>query len=1058
MAINGIPEGFELVEEEVDNKVNIPEGFELVQDETQEVSVPEGFELEEKQLPVEEVIKLPEVDIEAIKKQKALDFGKGRFLMSEIKAKEKFDLTGEVDVNLLSKESLNPEKSLLLDYGSQFANTILRLAKGGEEIKTMGNMLAAKYAMDIFKPDLSDKEKALVVKGIKQFGDVGNLGLDKSIEALNKNLRVYETESMIDDFNKGDYGQFAERLVGQTIGAIPSILLTATGWGGIIAQGASSAGNKFEELVEENPDESLERLAFNSLTTGALESAFEIGTRGVLRRAGMLLDGGAKKAASDLIDSWMSKFAKYLNIPAEGVFEAGTTLSQDLLDALPKSFGGLGKAEQYVENKGIVDGMLDYFEDRGTAKKMWESFSVGTMMGGGVNLTGALKSNKQLERDKAEYILTPESDRKIIQDAAVSINNLNQQIKEVNNKEDIDVLEAEIAKEEDKIINTKKKVSEELNMMNPGELKAYADNIEKINKEKKRAQSNSIFVKETNAQNLIDLELENEALIRESVDRRLDDNIKTVGVEDLGRTVNDYDTKENYQKAYNNTEFGKKNSMNVSSSDGFIDTEGDIYINKEVAQKVRNVNVAAHELLHGILNNNIKEPGQLKRLVNEFKAILPRETADLIQKRIDDNYKFTTDEQGNRVERPESEYMEEYFTAFADLIGNRKVKFNENIFTKIGEKITPIFKGKGYGRIKFETGKDVYNFIKSYQKQIAKGELKPETIEAAKKITEQDVKMSKTASENVQKIYEDQGVGGALDIINEFKPIVNKIVQRRSEAPDFDRQLLTDEIETGKRGLLELIQDYDIESGVPLAAYINKFLPARAIEASRRVLGESFTEDVSERVDIAAPEVEVEIKPKEEKVPRSLRKKLNIEKGSDLYNKVKDAVVKTFGTKLPEVTDPKFKKALSDSYKRELKKEVNALMGTRSDFKMFVTNNAETLYKSIPQETINKRFQAFSEPVLDKEGKQVREKTAVGKGVFKKKPFNKEEFINYFLGEDVGASTKGTRKTALSETIADEMALDATMEVIEDPKVFEKFKEIQEICLLYTSPSPRDRG
>jgi hypothetical protein len=339
-----------------------------------------------------------------------------------------------------------------------------------------------------------------------------------------------------------------------------------------------------------------------------------------------------------------------------------------------------------------------------------------------------------------------------------------------------------------------------------------------------------------------------------------------------------------------------------------------------------------------------------------------------------------------------------------------------------------------------KTANDVFNFIKNYQSNIQEG------VKLALPDDEDDIeKASKAASDNVQKIYEEQGVGGALDIIEEFKPIVNKIVQRRSEAPNFDRQLLTDEIETGKRGLLELIQDYDIESGVPLAAYINKFLPARAIEASKRVLGESFTEDISQRVDIAAPEVEVEVKTKEEKVPRSLRKKLNIEKGSDLYNKVKEAVVKTFGTKLPEVTDPKFKKALSDSYKRELKKEVNALMGTRSDFKMFVTNNAETLYKSIPQETINKRFQAFSEPVLDKEGKQVREKTAVGKGVFKKKPFNKEEFINYFLGEDVGASTKGTRKTALSETIADEMALDATLEVLEDPKVFEKFKEIQEI-------------
>ena len=130
--------------------------------------------------------------------------------------------------------------------------------------------------------------------------------------------------------------------------------------------------------------------------------------------------------------------------------------------------------------------MSEYFESRGTAKKMWESFSVGTAMGGGVNLAGALKSNKQLEKDRAEYILTPESDRKIIQDAAININKLNQQIKQVNEESDINALEAEIVKEEEKIINTRKKVSEELNMMNPDELRSYAKNIEELKKKKKK--------------------------------------------------------------------------------------------------------------------------------------------------------------------------------------------------------------------------------------------------------------------------------------------------------------------------------------------------------------------------------------------------------------------------------------------------------------------------------------------------------------------------------------------------------------------------------------------
>ena len=35
---------------------------------------------------------------------------------------------------------------------------------------------------------------------------------------------------------------------------------------------------------------------------------------------------------------------------------------------------------------------------------------------------------------------------------------------------------------------------------------------------------------------------------------------------------------------------------------------------------------------------------------------------------------------GLNLELKKEEYNEEYFTAFADLIGNRQIKFNENIF------------------------------------------------------------------------------------------------------------------------------------------------------------------------------------------------------------------------------------------------------------------------------------------------------------------------------------------------------------------------------------------
>ena len=151
--------------------------------------------------------------------------------------------------------------------------------------------------------------------------------------------------------------------------------------------------------------------------------------------------------------------------------------------------------------------------------------------------------------------------------------------------------------------------------------------------------------------------------------------------------------------------------------------------------------------------------------------------------------------------------------------------------------------------IPLKTGDDVFNYIKSFQRSV-----KDFNLQAGPPEDETDGKLSKGPSEEVQRLYDEQGEAAAFDIIEQFKPITNKIVQRRSEAPGFDRQLLTDEIETGERGILDLIRAYDPESGVPLAAYINKFLPSRAIEASKRVLGEEFTDDITEQVGLAAIE------------------------------------------------------------------------------------------------------------------------------------------------------------------------------------------------------------
>jgi len=138
-----------------------------------------------------------------------------------------------------------------------------------------------------------------------------------------------------------------------------------------------------------------------------------------------------------------------------------------------------------------------------------------------------------------------------------------------------------------------------------------------------------------------------------------------------------------------------------------------------------------------------------------------------------------------------------------------------------------------------------------------------------KEVTEEDadkeiIKNEKgsVSSDKVQKIYEEKGLNGAQDIINLFKPITRRLVNRRRDAPGFDEELLRDEIETGAGGILDLIKSYNPSKGVPLAAYINKQLPLRAIASSRRVLDKDFSKDVTEEKGLIAEETVSEAKEK----------------------------------------------------------------------------------------------------------------------------------------------------------------------------------------------------
>ena len=157
---------------------------------------------------------------------------------------------------------------------------------------------------------------------------------------------------------------------------------------------------------------------------------------------------------------------------------------------------------------------------------------------------------------------------------------------------------------------------------------------------------------------------------------------------------------------------------------------------------------------------------------------------------------------------------------------------------------------------RLKTYKDDLNKAK-LQPEVAKPEVKaPKTAVTEEEVVKEIIRNEKgtIASDKVQKIYDEKGIQGANEIIKLFKPITAKIVQKRRDAPGYNEEELTKEIELGVGGLFYLIKDYNAAKGVPLAAYINKNLPLRAITASRRILDTNFTSDVSAEVNVKATE------------------------------------------------------------------------------------------------------------------------------------------------------------------------------------------------------------
>ena len=433
---------------------------------------------------------------------------------------------------------------------------------------------------------------------------------------------------------------------------------------------------------------------------------------------------------------------------------------------------------------------------------------------------------------------------------------------------------------------------------------------------------------------------------------------KSVGEEN----IEVYNTKKEFTEAT-----GKPEDVDAA----FIEKDGKILINKERAAEVGAITAGSHELVHKVTASSFNDPVVGAKLVEDFKTTLSRKELKIVQKRIDENYRYKRDpngkiqldENGKAIENDPASYQKEWFTSFSDAIGKGEIGYNDNLgetLLKFAKDylIPNILKPKGLVNADFTSGRDVYNWIKDYNKNIKSGkglDTRGQALIKQPIIDSDDVSMSKTASETVQEIYDTKGTDGSVEIIQQYEGMANKIANKYQDVPGFDRQLLVDEILTGKRGVIDMISDYDPSTKVPVAAYINKYLKSRAIEAANRVLKQEFETDVTEAKGVVAEEsAQIEtttrkkpkitkVLPKEslDKATKLIKERIKEVDSKDLsYKKLKslasEVVADVIGIPVGKLTDPK---------KNLNKQEAN-------DAQRFILKNADIILKGLPDGSV----------------------------------------------------------------------------------------------------------
>ena len=355
--------------------------------------------------------------------------------------------------------------------------------------------------------------------------------------------------------------------------------------------------------------------------------------------------------------------------------------------------------------------------------------------------------NRLYELDKAKYSknITPEQLKSINTAQAEIKKSLTQQV-DAN-----EVLVASLTNDQLETINQNYDLLTSIN----AEAQATKEATNLTQEQKQAILEGLEAAKKQASQEIYNVRNEGEAFVnelrkaREAVEPLLDVEIldfeNTEQVKDfIQKQDKDLDTKASEEQAFviQNPETGKQT----------------VVINRGVAAK----EAIRHEVGHVLLYQTVKDSPETainlgNALLNELNKIDPAQVKDSNFKKRMEQYADST----------RAVQMEEAVTLFSDAINTGDIKFNENVFTKLGDRVRRAMQRFGVN-IKFDSGRDVYNFVKDYNKSLEKGNLSLAQVRAAAKgvegelvtpaeqqADEQVIKESRTISPRAQEFIEE---------------------------------------------------------------------------------------------------------------------------------------------------------------------------------------------------------------------------------------------------------------------------------------------------------------